>query len=139
MAEFALLIDGALREFRRYESRPEDIAHKGVQWFPVVRSYGEPFEGVEGDTYVVRTVDPATLPPPIPESISPRQARLALLEIGKLDTANAVVAAADNATRISWEFATAILRADPGVIAFAGAIGIDAAGLDQLFIRGAQF
>lgn len=73
MAEFALLTSGTFQEIRRLPERPVDIPHKGVAWFPVVREYGSPFEGVEGDTYFVRTIDPATLPPPVPFMISDRQ------------------------------------------------------------------
>lgn len=73
MAEFALLISDAFQEIRTLPERPVSIPHKGVAWFPVVRKYGEPFEGVEGDTYFIRTVDPATLPPPVPIVISDRQ------------------------------------------------------------------
>lgn len=73
MAEFALYIGGEFQQIRRYEERPEDIKHKAVNWFPVVRDHGEPFVGVEGDSYVIRTVDPATLPPPVPKTISDRQ------------------------------------------------------------------
>ena len=73
MAEFALLQGGLFAEFRQLPERPVDIPHKYVAWFPVVREYGVPFEGVEGDAYVVRKVDPATLPPPVPPVISDRQ------------------------------------------------------------------
>lgn len=138
MAEYALVIDGTFVEIRQYDDRPPHIPHKNVEWFPVVREYGEPFSGVEGDAYVIRIVDPATLPPPVPVSISPRQARLALLETDKLDAANAAVAQADDATKISWEFANEIVRAEPGVVSFAASIGIDETALDALFIRGAQ-
>lgn len=139
MPEFALLIGGVFSEIRRYDERPSDIPHKGVEWFPVVRSYGEPFEGVDGDAWVIRTVDPATLPPPVPDSVSPRQARLALLEIGLLDAANAAVSQADAQTSIAWEFSTSVVRNDPGVKAIAQAIGLNDAAVDNLFIRGSQF
>jgi hypothetical protein len=134
MALFALLIDGVYAETRDLPSRPVNIPHKLVQWFPVVEAYGDPFSGVDGDAYVVRTVDPATLPPPVPEKVSPRQARLALLASGKLDAANAAVAASDAATKIAWEFSTEIVRNDPGVIALGHAIGLSDAEIDALFI-----
>lgn len=95
MAEFALLMAGQFKEFRFYEARPDDIPHKSVEWFPVLREYGEPFEGVDNDQYVVRTVDPATLPPPVPETISDRQffQQLAILELISEDEAEEAVAA----------------------------------------------
>lgn len=138
MAEFALLINGEKKEFRNYDERPPHIPHKNVEWYPVVREYGDPFEGVENDAYVIRTVDPATIPPPVPDRVSPRKARLALLAIGKLDAANAVVSQAGSETQIAWEFSTYVLRNDPSVIALASAIGIDSEGLDLLFIEAAK-
>lgn len=135
MAEYALLINGEKQEFRYYDSRPPHIPHKNVEWYPVLREYGEPFEGVANDVYVIRTVDPASLPPPVPDRVSPRQARLALLAIDKLDAANAIVAQAGPSTHIAWEFSTYVLRNDPDVIALAAAIGIDEEALDTLFIE----
>lgn len=138
MAEYALLINGEKQEFRNYAERPEHIPHKSVEWYPVVREYGGPFEGVDGDAYVVRTVDPSTLPPPIPDRISPRQARLALLSIGKLDVANAAIEQSGDATKIAWEFSSYVFRNDPDVIALASVIGIDADALDQMFVEAAK-
>lgn len=138
MNEYALIVGGEFCEIRRYPERPENIPHKAIVWLPVTREYGEPFEGVDGDAYMIRTVDPATLPPPVPNVVSPRQARLALLSAGKLDAVNAAVAEADAATRIAWEFATEVRRDDAGVIALAAAIGIAESDLDALFINAAQ-
>lgn len=76
--EFALLIDGIFQEIRRYDSKPPDLPHKLVTWHDVVREYGEPFEGLVDGEWVIRTVDPATLPPPVPESVTRRQAALEL-------------------------------------------------------------
>lgn len=76
--EFALLIDGVFQEIRRYDSKPPNQPQKGVTWHDVLREYGELFTGLEGDVWVIRTVDPATLPPPVPESITRRQASLEL-------------------------------------------------------------
>jgi hypothetical protein len=76
--EFALLIDGVFQEIRRYDSRPPDLPQKLATWHDVLREYGEPFEGLVDDVWVIRTVDPAKLPPPVPESITRRQAALEL-------------------------------------------------------------
>lgn len=94
MAEFALLVGDVFKEFRQLPERPVDIPHKSVKWFPVVREYGAPFEGVEGDNYVVRTIDPATLPPPVPFVISDRQFFEQLAEIGIATQAEAEAAVA---------------------------------------------
>lgn len=89
MVEFALLKNNVFQEFRVLPERPVDIAHKQITWFPVVREYGEVFEGVEEDAYVVRTIDPATLPPPVPFSISDRQFFQQLAVIGTITEAEA--------------------------------------------------
>lgn len=73
MTDFALYIVDEFKELRRYETQPADIAHKGVAWYPVVFEYGEPGASLEDGVYYIRTVDPATLPPPVPSSISDRQ------------------------------------------------------------------
>lgn len=70
MAEFALYLDGEFKEIRRMDVRPDDIERKRVNWFPVVREFGEPFEGVEDGEYVIRIQDPDTLPAPVPSAIS---------------------------------------------------------------------
>jgi hypothetical protein len=81
MTEYALLIDSQFRESRYYAEKPDDIPHKNVAWYPVVREYGAPFEGLEGDTWYIRTVDPATLPIPVPRQITRRQCALQLLSM----------------------------------------------------------
>ena len=59
MTEFALLVDGALREIRQYDERPADIPHKKVSWHPVVRGDGPTaFTGIENDDWVVRVALP---------------------------------------------------------------------------------
>jgi hypothetical protein len=74
---------------------------------------------------------------PVPPSISPAQARLALLGAGLLDQVEAAVAGADLATHIAWAQATSIERDSPTVAALSAALGLSAAQLDALFIAGA--
>lgn len=94
MTEYALYIGGVFKEARRYEKQPEDIKHKEVSWYPVVREYGEPGSVLERGTHYIRTVDPATLPPPVPVSISDRQffQQLAVMKLITEDEAEAAVA-----------------------------------------------
>ncbi len=94
MAEFALCIGGVFQETRQLPERPKHIPHKSITWFPVLREYGEPFEGVEDDTYFVRTVDPATLPPPVPGAISDRQFFQQLAVMGVVSETDAEAAVA---------------------------------------------
>jgi hypothetical protein len=79
MEEYALLINSEFKEIRLYAEKPVDLPHKQVTWHDVLREYGEPFKGLEGDVWVIRTVDPTTLPPPLPESITRRQCALQLV------------------------------------------------------------
>lgn len=135
MTEFALLMGGQFRETRHYEKRPENIKHKSVEWFPVVREYGEPFEGIDDGAYVIRTVDPATLPPPVPQSVSAAAARRALLAAGLLETVEAAVAAADRETQIMWEYETQLHREHPKIVALGSGLGLN---LDALFVAAGQ-
>lgn len=67
---------------------------------------------------------------PVPMAVSPRQARLALAQIGLLKQVNAHINSLpeDDVTRIAWEFSNEVRRDDPGVIAMARAFHIE----DQL-------
>lgn len=72
-------------------------------------------------------------PPAVPQSITPRQARLALLGAGLLSSVDAAVSAADEATRIAWDYATQIDRDNPIIAAMAGQLVMTAAQVDDLF------
>lgn len=73
----------------------------------------------------------------IPQSISPRQARLALLQAGLLsqvDTAiNSLESPAKETAQIEWEYATSIERSSEWINQLGGALGLDANGIDDLF------
>ena len=64
---------------------------------------------------------------------TPRQARLALTQAGLLAAIEAWVAAAPDAVRIEWEYATEIRRNWPPITAAATALGLSDAQLDGLF------
>lgn len=64
---------------------------------------------------------------------TPRQARLALTQAGLLAAIEAWVAAAPDAVRIEWEYATEIRRDWPPITAAATALGLSDAQLDGLF------
>ena len=157
MTEFALLIGGQFRETRNYEMRPENIPHKAVQWFPVIREYGEPGEGVEGDAYVIRVVDPATLPPPLPPQISDRQffhvlalngsitqkEALAAVKTGYIPaTLMALVNALPDDQRFNAEMllsgATVFERTHPLTNSLGAAMGYSPDQIDDLFRAAAQ-
>lgn len=59
MNEFALLIDNEFKEIRYYEFKPQDIPHKKITWYDVVREKGQTaFTGLENGNWVIRTALP---------------------------------------------------------------------------------
>lgn len=85
-----------------------------------------------------QTISIAPQPALVPSSISPAQARLALLGAGLLQQVEAAVAAADLVTQIAWSQATSIERDSPTVAGLSAALGLTSAQLDALFIAGAS-
>lgn len=72
--------------------------------------------------------------PTVPEAVTMRQARLALLRAGMLSQVDAMVAAADVVTRITWEFSSEVQRTNPLVLSLASSLGLTDEQLDNLFI-----
>jgi hypothetical protein len=69
----------------------------------------------------------------VPQTVSPRQARLALLAAGLLDQVEASVSAAGGATKITWDYATEINRTDPLIISIGAALKLTDDQIDVLF------
>lgn len=84
----------------------------------------------------------AFLAPPVPASVTMRQARLALLQAGHLAAVTAALAAtpgmAGEAARIEWEYASTLERDSVLVQAFAAQLGLSGAALDALFSTAAS-
>ncbi|MDR1350850.1 MAG: hypothetical protein LBJ59_08785 [Zoogloeaceae bacterium] len=79
--------------------------------------------------------------PGVPQSVTMRQARLALLGAGLLDAVNAAIAGMASvegkAAQIEWEFAQEVRRDNPLFAALSAQMGLSDAQLDELFIAGA--
>jgi hypothetical protein len=93
----------------------------------------------DGSTFTAPPVQPAT----VPQSVTMRQARLALLAVGKLDTINTVIAGIEpaaqrQAIQIEWEYAQTVDRNSPWVAGLAPALALSEADLDSLFVFAAQ-
>lgn len=73
-----------------------------------------------------------------PSTVTMRQARLALLQSNLLEQVNAAVAAADEATKITWEFSSEVQRGHPFVATLAAALNLTEAQLDDLFTLAAS-
>lgn len=90
--------------------------------------------GVEQDW-----VAPPPPAPPAPTVASMRQARLALLQAGKLadvtTAINALASPAKEAAQIEWEYATEVRRDSALMQQLAAAIGLTEADLDALFTQ----
>jgi hypothetical protein len=74
---------------------------------------------------------------PIPQSVTMRQARLALLSYGLLDDVEAVIITMNepqrSQTQIEWEYAQTVERDNALVAALGPALGLDDPAIDSLF------
>jgi hypothetical protein len=76
-------------------------------------------------------------PEPIPTSITPRQARLKLLEADLLDNLEAVITT-NRAWQIEWEYATEVKRDSPLIDAVASEASLTDEQIDQMFIEASK-
>lgn len=72
-----------------------------------------------------------------PQTISPRQARLALLGAGLLDEVDTMLAT-NKAWQIEWEYATKIERSSPLISAMATQLNLTDTQIDEMFASAAQ-
>ena len=79
---------------------------------------------------------------PVPEVVTMRQARLALLGAGKLAQVEAAIASMPEPQRtaasIEWEYSNALQRSNPFVSQLGAALGLDDAGIDALFVEASK-
>lgn len=71
---------------------------------------------------------------PVPQSITPRQTRLLLLQQNKLAEVEAMIAQQDEATKIAWNYASEFMRHDPLLNALAANLGLTEQQIDEFFI-----
>ena len=70
----------------------------------------------------------------VPQRVSMRQARLALLQIGLLSTVTSLIQQGSEEDKITWEFSTEIVRDFPLVQHMKEPLGLSEQDLDNLFI-----
>ena len=91
---------------------------------------------------MIITIDESRIQPAIPTEVTMRQARLALLAAGKLSGVDAAIASMPEphktAASIEWEYGNALQRSNPFVTQIGAALGLDAAGIDALFVEAAK-
>lgn len=73
----------------------------------------------------------------VPQTVTMRQARLALLASGLLDDVTAAVAGAGEAAKIEWEYASDVSRNAMLIQTLGGALGLTDEQLDGLFVLAA--
>jgi len=84
------------------------------------------------------TIAPYVAPPPVvPLSVTPRQVRLLLLSQNLLSQVGAMIAASDDATKITWQYASEFRRDDPLLEGLAQQLGLSNEQIDQFFIAAA--
>jgi hypothetical protein len=78
--------------------------------------------------------------PTVPVSITPRQCRLILMQQGLLSQVEAMIATQDEATKITWAYATEFRRNDPLLNQLAANLTppLTSEQIDQFFIAAAQ-
>lgn len=75
---------------------------------------------------------------PVPQQVTMRQARLALLSAGLLDDVEAVVSAAGRAAQLEWEYAAVVDRSNPAVAAVQQQQALTDVQIDDLFREAAK-
>ena len=86
----------------------------------------------QSEVAVIRAAEEAAKPVIIP-TLSMRQARLVLLNMGLLDEVEAAITTTEN--RIWWDYSTTVERNHPLVISVLTTLGKTSAQIDALFIQ----
>ena len=99
--------------------------------------------GAEADFLLALETADLSHPPPVPKSVTRRQARQALLLAGLLSQVQPAIDAIPDATmrslvQIEWDDSNEFDRDRPALIGLATALGMTSAQLDQLFITASK-
>ena len=116
------------------EAAPIKLDGTWVQQWAVIELYATQFER---DAVIAADVEAKRIAA-IPQQVTMRQARLALLGAGLLDTVETAIVAAGPAAKIEWDYATEVQRASGLVPAMAIALGMTEAQIDALFVTAAS-
>lgn len=134
MKTYARIENGAVVELFETDGDIAEMFHPDLVWIEA------PVGVAVGYSYNAGTFAPSAPAAPavhVPASVSPLQARRALLAAGLLNRVQTAVAGADQETQLAWEFATSVDRGSAVVAALAAALGLSDAQLDALFISAA--
>jgi hypothetical protein len=146
--EYALIEDDKIvliNPFKRPELVPTDadwrlIGEVAPEFDPETHCLGTKTLELRPDGSVAYVWSVVELPPPpVPSQIQMWQARAMLIRMGIIDQVNGAVAASrDPEIQNAWEYAPNVVRRSAFVLAMAGALGLNDAALDSLFIEGAK-
>jgi hypothetical protein len=94
-------------------------------------------------TWDAETRSVVTLPPVVPESVTPYQFRVALLRAGvSLAQVDALIDALPqpqrDEARVAWEYGLEVRRDHPLIAQFAAALGMDGSAIDAAFVDAAR-
>ena len=81
--------------------------------------------------------DRAPLPPRVPYTVTPFQAKAAIYAAGLLPAVEAAIAAAPKVAQLAWSDATEFTRDSPTIAALSAQLGLSSAQVDALFIAAA--
>ena len=82
-------------------------------------------------------VDEKIYPIEVPNTITPLQAKLQLLELGLLDEVDTLVAT-DRKVQLYWEYALTIERNNEVLLLMANTLGLTSEQLDDMFIQASK-
>lgn len=120
-----------------------EINHPVYGWIPFTADPSDTGAAFDvASLYAALAADPNTLeyvapPPVVPQSVTPRQVRLVLLEQGLLASVEAMIAQQDEATKISWQYASEFRRNDPLLNQLAVNLSLTSQQIDEFFIAAA--
>lgn len=117
----------------------EEVAQPAIDLGEVIEGGVEKVGGVWKQKWTVRAMTPEELKALVPQVVSMRQARLALLAAGHLTAADAAATSIGGAAQIEWDYATEVRRDHPLIAGISTALGLSEEQIDDLFIAAAAF
>ena len=137
--KYARIESGRVAEVGEFDSI-EGRFHPSLVWVECSAEVGEGWSYSGG----VFSAPPPAPPAPVPSEVTMRQARLALLGAGLLDSVegalnampegNPTQIAQKRAARIEWEYSQIVQRHKGLTVALAGSLGMTDAQIDAIFV-----
>lgn len=133
MARYALIVGGVVVNVIEADQAFADTLASDMGGTAVSTSTGS-----TGDTYSGGNFSRPAAAVEVPDEVTMRQARLALLGAGLLDDVEAAIDAmsdpAKAAARIEWDYSNTLRRDHPLVTTLGAGLGLTSGQLDDLFI-----